>query len=175
MSEHDRGGGNREEPDEWEKKSEEESSSIRENVMEGNDSSEYIQGAILEASQSEEENAKSAGIGGEGRFRLWLAEKITEYDESLEGVLYSLNPKNYDRLDWIFAFSFVVLIAGVVVMFRTTSTLVATGSLVVMVLAFVSMLLCAGIEDILKEGYHKISGEEGGEDSKAFDERESLK
>lgn len=174
MSEHDRGGGNREEPDEWEKKSEEDSGSIRESMMEGDDSSEYIQGAILKASQSEEENAKSTEIEKKGRFRLWLAEKITEHDDSVGKVLYSLNPQNYDRLDWIFAFSFVVLLSGVFVMFRTTSTLVATGSLVVMVLAFVSMLLCAGIEDILKEGYHKISSEEA-EDSKAFDEGESLK
>jgi hypothetical protein len=176
MSEEESGGaadGKKEEPQQWQEKAEDNSDTIRESVMEGDGSSEYIQGAILEASKSEMERAKSAEEQA-SRFQIWLAEWITEHDGSTTKLLSKANPRNYDRLDWIFAFSFVVLLAGTVVMFQTTSTLVASGSLVVMFLSFVSMLLCAGIEDILKEGYHKVTGKEAGEETEAFDEGESM-
>ena len=177
MSEEESGGaadGKKEEPQQWQEKAEDNSDTIRDSVMEGDGSSEYIQGAILEASKSEMERAKSAEEQA-SRFQIWLAEWITEHDGSTTKLLSKADPRNYDRLDWIFAFSFVVLLTGTVVMFQTTSTLVASGSLVMMFLSFVSMLLCAGIEDILKEGYHKITGEEAGEETEAFDEGESMK
>jgi|GEM_PF-2135448 len=177
MSDEERGGAadsKKEEPEEWREKAEDKSDTIRDSVMEGDGSSEYIQGAILEASQSEMERAKSAEEQA-SRFQIWLAEWISEHDSSITKLLSKADPRNYDRIDWIFAFSFVVVIAGTVVMFQTTSTLIATGSLVVMFLSFVSMLLCAGVDDILKEGYHKITGEEAGEETEAFDEGESMK
>lgn len=170
MSEGDRGA-DRQKPEEWRKEPEEGEKNIRESMFEGDESSEYIQGAILEASKSETENAKSTEPNTSS-LQLWLADNVTNH-ESLGRLLYSLNPQNYDRLDWIFAFSFVVLVAAAVLLFQATSVPVALGSLVVMFLSFVSMLMCAGIEDILKEGYHKISGGET-EDSKAFEEGESL-
>lgn len=174
MSEGHGGPADRREPDEWQKESEEDESTIRESTLEGDSSSEYIQGAILEASESEMENAKSTD-GKTSDFQLWLADKVTDH-ERVSKILYSANPQNYDRLDWIFAFSFVVLMASAVVMFRSVRTSVTLGSLVMMFLSFISMLMCAGIEDILKEGYHKISGEtQGSDENKAFEEGESLK
>jgi hypothetical protein len=171
MSEGDRGAADRQEPEEWQKGTEEGEKNIRESLLEGDESSEYIQGAILEASKSETENAKSTETNT-SRLQLWLADNVTNH-ESLGRMLYSANPYNYDRLDWLFAFSFVVLMVAAVVMFQTTTVAVTIGSLVVMFFAFISMLMCAGIEDILKEGYHKISGEEA-EDSEAFEQGESL-
>jgi hypothetical protein len=149
-------------PDDWDEK-EEKDDSIRESVFEGDDSSEYIQGAILEASKSEREKAISASES-QSRFQIWLAENVTEHDDTVERILQNANPRNYDRLDWIFAFSFVVLLAGMAVMFQTSSKIVAVGSLVLMVFAFVSMLLCVGVEDILKEGFHSVGG--GDEDER---------
>lgn len=149
-------------PGDWDEEKENDDS-IRESVFEGDDSSEYIQGAILEASKSEREKAMSAS-GSQSRFQVWLAENVTKHDDTVDRILQNANPRNYDRLDWIFAFSFVVLLAGMAVMFQTPSKIVAVGSLVVMVFAFVSMLLCVGIEDILKEGFHSSGG--GDEDER---------
>jgi len=170
MSEGDRAA-DRQKPEEWRKESAEGEKNIRESTFEGDESSEYIQGAILEVSKSEMENAKSTETNTDG-LQLWLADNVTNH-ETLGRVLYSINPQNYDRLDWIFAFSFVVLVTAAVVLFQTASVLVASSSLVVMFLSFVSMLMCVGIEDIPEEGYHKITGGET-EDSKAFEEGESL-
>ena len=161
MSKEDSDGSDGDHPDNWEEKAESDDS-IHESAFEGDSSSEYIQGAILEASKSEREKAMSAESENPSRLQIWLAENVTEHDETVNRVLHNANPRNYDRLDWIFAFSFVVLLSGMLVMFQTSSTLVAMGSLVVMVLAFVSMLLCVGIEDILKEGFHKVSGKKKG-------------
>ncbi|MDZ7687367.1 MAG: hypothetical protein U5J64_01365 [Halobacteriales archaeon] len=152
-------GPNREDEDARQAEEDTEDDSIRESVFEGDDSSEYIRGAILKASESERE-AMAEETEGPSRLQMWLVRNLPGKDGRLESILYNANPRNYDRLDWIFAFSFVVVLAGVAVMFTTTSITVAIVTFVVMFIAFVSMLLCVGVEDILKDGFHKVRGDE---------------
>ncbi len=159
MSEEPRGAVDGDEPDEQPRDSED-GKSIRDSAFEGDSSSEYIQGAILKASESERKAADEMKAKEPSRFQIWLSEVIAGNDSRIGDILYNANPRNYDRLDWIFAFSFVVIVAGMAVMFQTSSLQVAIASFIVMFLAFVSMLLCVGIEDILKDGFHSIGGDE---------------
>jgi len=163
MSEDARGAGEDEEAtgegDEDARQEKQGDESIRESVFEGDDSSEYIRGAILEASESERE-AMAEETEAPSRLQMWLVRNLPAKDSHINDILYNANPRNYDRLDWIFAFSFVVILAGVGVMFTTTSITVAIVTFVIMFLAFVAMLLCVGVQDILKEGFHTVRDDE---------------
>lgn len=145
--------------DEWEKKKkgsnkDSSSGSIRESAFGGSDSSEYIQGAVLEASRSETAAAESTEEGEFSRFQSWVAKKMTQ--GKVPEAMYYMNPFNYDRIDWIFSLGFVMVIASAFTMFLTESVLMAVASLVGMFLAFCVMLMCMGVEDLLKKGYHRL-------------------
>ena len=84
-------------------------------------------------------------------------------------VLSSLDPRGYDRVDLAFGYSFLVVIAGAVMLFLTTSFWVSLASIVVMTLAFVSMLLCVGLEDIFKDKkeLEEVRSDDGGGEREA--------
>ena len=164
--------------DDWgktENKEEKDDYSIRESVFEGDGTSEYIRGTILEAADTEEGSAKQFE-GDMSRSQTMLAEKIA--DSSLPEIVYYMNPRNYDLVDWVFASGFLMVIVSAVVMFTTSNINIAVVALVAMFLSFCAMLLCASIEDILKGSVRKIrryrweEGEEGFEDGEAFEDRQ---
>lgn len=160
---------NEPDPEEWkEKREEERSESIRESALEGDESSEYIQGAILEASKSEELAAESTE---NSRFELWFGEKLA--DSKTPELMYYMNPFNYDRIDWIFAAAFFAVVAGGAVLFFSQTVLMTVASLVGMFLSFCVMLLCVGIEDLLKDGVRKL-GVGDFEETEKFEEGESF-
>lgn len=159
--------------DEWEEKKKGDESTVRENIFEEDQSSQYIRGAISEASQSEMEAADSIDGGRLGRFATRISRGLAE--SSLPKIMYKMNPFNYDKIDWVFAFGFFMVIANAVMMFVTSSPRLVIASVVGMFLSFCVMLLCIGIEDYVKEGVHRLrlgmglerEGFEGGE---TFDE-----
>ena len=163
--------------DEWEKKkkgSDKESSSksIRESAFGGTDSSEYIQGAVMEASKSETAAAESAGEGDFNRFQTWVADKLTK--GKAPEAMYYMNPFNYDRIDWIFALGFVGVIASAFTMFLTESVIMTVASLVGMFVSFCVMLVCMGIEDLLKDGFHRLGIGDTEEETEEFQGGESF-
>jgi hypothetical protein len=161
---------NKEEPeDEWDEKKKGGDSTIRESALEGDESSEYIQGAILEASKSEEMAAESTE---NSRAELWFGEKLA--DSKTPELLYHMNPFNYDRIDWIFSASFFVVVAGGFTLFFAQTFLMTIASLVGMFLAFCTMLLCVGIEDLLKDGVHRLSLGDTEEETEEFEGGESF-
>lgn len=97
------------------------------------------------------------------------------------GVLYSSDPRHYDRVDWVFALGFVSVVSGALAVFWTDSAPDAMVSIVVMFVAICVMLLCLGFEDLLgkKDGSHDGGGDEAEasaadafKDGDAFDECE---
>jgi len=162
-------GRNEPDPEEWkEKREKERSESIRESALEGDESSEYIQGAITKASRSEEVAAEATE---DGRFEVWLSKMA---DSKTPELLYYMNPFNYDRIDWIFSAAFLAVVAGAVMLFFTQSVLMTIASLVGMFLSFCVMLLCVGIEDLLKKGYRRMSLSDLGEETEEFEGGESF-
>ena len=73
------------------------------------------------------------------------------YRDTVAEVLYSLDPRRFTKVDLFFLFSFLVLLCGALVMFQTQSVLWAVVSLIGMFLAFCSMLLCIGLEDVFSD------------------------
>jgi len=72
------------------------------------------------------------------------------YSDTLAKVLYSLDPRKFNKVDYVFLFSFLVLLIGALVMFQTQNVTVAMISLVGIFLAFFSMILCVGLEDLFE-------------------------
>ncbi|MDZ7687368.1 MAG: hypothetical protein U5J64_01370 [Halobacteriales archaeon] len=173
MTENTGGGPRGESGDTWKKPHEEEEKedySIRESAFGGDETSEYIRGTILDASEQEAESRFERDMN---RSETWLAERIT--DSGLPEFVYRLNPWNYSMLDWIFASGFVLMLVSAFVLFWTDSFTVAVFSLVAMFLSFCAMLLCVGLEGALKEGVNRIrdyrsDAEEGFESGEAFEE-----
>jgi len=91
------------------------------------------------------------------------------YGQILAEILYSLDPRRFNKVDYVFLFSFLLLLLGALSLFWTESLLVAVISLVGMFLAFLSMLLCVGLEDLFEDKER----ERGTEDDR--DEISSLK
>jgi hypothetical protein len=85
-----------------------------------------------------------------------------------------MNPFNYDRIDWIFSASFFVVVAGGATLFFAQTFLMTIASLVGMFLAFCTMLLCVGIEDLLKDGVHRLSLGDTEEETEEFEGGESF-
>jgi hypothetical protein len=168
MSKKSRGGfgGVRRREEEWEKPGgeteEKTKDSMRESVFEGDVSSEYLRNGDLEM-RTEEGRLGGTTSRYRGAITEWLAET------GLPRFLYYLNPWNYGRIDWIFASCFAFVVGAAFLIFWTSSVVVALASLVVMFLSFSAMLMCVGVESILKEGYHKITGRGERISEEAFD------
>lgn len=161
---------NEPDPEEWkEKREEERSKSIRESALEGDESSEYIQGAILEASKSEEMAAEATE---DSRVGVWFGGTLA--DGKVPEFMYYMNPFNYDRIDWIFAAAFSAVVAGGAVLFFSQTVLMTVASLLGMFLSFCVMLLCVGIEDLLKDGVHRLGLSDTEEETEEFQGGESF-
>jgi len=90
--------------------------------------------------------------------------------------LYSIDPRNLTRVDFIFTFSFVLLILGAVMMFLTSNVLLIISSLVGMILSFCAMILCVAMEDIfVDKGEEESSGESRPRTKSNFDAVEGLR
>lgn len=72
------------------------------------------------------------------------------YSDTLAEIVYSLDPRRFNKVDYVFLFSFLVLLVGALLMFLTESVTVAMISLVGVFLAFGSMVLCVGLEDLFE-------------------------
>ena len=72
------------------------------------------------------------------------------YSDTLAEIVYSLDPRRFNKVDYVFLFSFLVLLIGALVMFQTQNVTVAMISLVGIFLAFFSMILCVGLEDLFE-------------------------
>lgn len=68
--------------------------------------------------------------------------------DSIARFLYSVDPRTFSKVDFVFTFSFIWLILAAVLMFQTTSLLMAIASLVGMFLLFCVMSLCVVMEDL---------------------------
>jgi len=77
-----------------------------------------------------------------------------------------LDPRRFTKVDLFFLFSFLVLLCGALVMFQTQSIMWAMTSLVGMFLAFCSMLLCIGMEDVFANT--EMEQEESEDDEKEW-------
>ena len=91
--------------------------------------------------------------------------------------LYSIDPRNFTRVDFVFTFSFLLLILGAVMMFQTVSVLLTIASLVGMMLSFCAMVLCVAVEDIFvkEEEEGEGSGESKPRTKSNFDAVEDLR
>jgi len=76
-----------------------------------------------------------------------LIEGIMNADK-IARLLYSIDPRNFSKVDFIFTFSFAWLILAAVFMFQTNNLLIAVASLVGMFLLFTVMTLCVVMEDL---------------------------
>ncbi|MDZ7688424.1 MAG: hypothetical protein U5J64_06845 [Halobacteriales archaeon] len=72
------------------------------------------------------------------------------YSDTIAEILYALDPRRFTKIDAFFLFSFLVLLSGALVMFQTRNVMWALTSLIGMFLAFCSMLLCIGVEDLFE-------------------------
>lgn len=68
--------------------------------------------------------------------------------DKIARFLYSIDPRNFSKVDFVFTFSFVWLILSAVFMFQTSSLLIAVASLIGMFLLFTVMTLCVVMEDL---------------------------
>jgi hypothetical protein len=82
------------------------------------------------------------------------------YSQKIAEILYSLDPRRFSKVDYVFLFSFLLLLLGALSLFWTQSVLIAAASLVGMFLAFLSMLLCIGLEDLFEENETETKGRE---------------
>lgn len=90
--------------------------------------------------------------------------------------LYSIDPRNLTRVDFVFTFSFILLILGALMMFQTASILLIIASLVGMFLSFCAMLLCVAVEDLFaNEEEDESSGESKPRTKSNFDVVRDLK
>lgn len=68
--------------------------------------------------------------------------------DKIARFLYSIDPRNFSKVDFVFTFSFTWLVLAAIFMFQTSSLLIAVASLVGMFLLFTVMLLCVVMEDL---------------------------
>ena len=68
--------------------------------------------------------------------------------DKIARFLYSIDPRNFSRVDFVFTFSFIWLVLAAIFMFQTSNLLIAVASLVGMFLLFTVMLLCVVMEDL---------------------------
>ena len=68
--------------------------------------------------------------------------------DKMARFLYSIDPRNFSRVDFVFTFSFVCLVLSAVLMFETANMILALSSLVGMFLFFCVMTLCVALEDV---------------------------
>lgn len=68
--------------------------------------------------------------------------------DKIARFLYSIDPRNFSRVDFVFSFSFIWLVLAAIFMFQTSNLLIAVASLVGMFLLFTVMLLCVVMEDL---------------------------
>ena len=68
--------------------------------------------------------------------------------DKIARFLYSIDPRNFSRVDFVFSFSFIWLVLAAIFMFQTNSLPLAVASLVGMFLLFTVMLLCVVMEDL---------------------------
>lgn len=90
-------------------------------------------------------------------------------------ILYSMDPRNFTRVDFVFTFSFILLILGAIMMFQTISVLLTIASLVGMILSFCAMVLCVAVEDIFVKEEEESSGESKPRTKSNFDAVEDLR
>ncbi len=155
-------------PDEDDDEDDDSSGSIRDSAFGGDSSSEYATRSTFDTSDDE------VGSGAVRSSEIWLAEKLSQ--SGLPAFIYYLNPRRYDLIDWIFASGFVLVLSGAFMLFWTENPMIALASLMVMFLAFATMLMCVGIEDILKEGLWKVSGGgDGDSESESFEGGQSFR
>lgn len=86
-----------------------------------------------------------------------------------------MDPRNLTRVDFVFTFSFILLILGAVMMFLTASTLLVIASLVGMFLSFCAMVLCVAVEDLFANEEDESSGESKPRTKSNFDVVEDLR
>lgn len=76
--------------------------------------------------------------------------------DKIARALYSVDPRNFSKVDFVFTFSFVWLFLAAILLFQTSSLLIAVASLVGMFLLFCVMLMCVVMEDLfVKEDMEK--------------------
>lgn len=64
----------------------------------------------------------------------------------IAGVLYSSDPRRYDKVDWVFALGFVLVVVGGLTLYWTDSVTVAVSSTVGIFVGVCVMLLCLSVE-----------------------------
>ncbi len=64
----------------------------------------------------------------------------------IAGVLYSSNPRRYDKVDWVFGLGFVLVVVGSLASFWSDSFSATVSSIVGMFVGVCVMLLCIGVE-----------------------------
>jgi len=92
---------------------------------------------------------------------------------SIARVLRSSDPRRYDRVDWVFALGFVLVVVGSLTAFWSDSIPATVSSIVGMFIGVCVMLLCLGVE--AKSGASKPGGARANDafkDGDAFEEDE---
>lgn len=83
---------------------------------------------------------------------------------SIARVLHSSDPRRYDRVDWVFALGFVLVVVGGLTVYWSDSVTVTLSSIVGMLVGVCVMFLCLGVEG--RSG--KVSDEGDGRANDAF-------
>ena len=65
----------------------------------------------------------------------------------IAGILYLSDPRHYDKVDWVFACGFVLVVTGAVVLYWAGSVLTTVSSIVGMFVGICVMWLCLSFED----------------------------